>query len=48
MIDPSTGALSAQDFTKLAIEPSAERYFIFLLLFVFSLVERKNEQQINS
>src|SRR5438552_2584007 len=31
--------------TQSSIEPSAERYFIFLLLFVFSLVERKNEQQ---
>jgi len=31
--------------TQSAIQPSAERYFIFLLLFVFSLCERKNEQQ---
>src|SRR5438128_1452245 len=29
-----------------AISPSAERYFIFFLCFVFALYERKNETQI--
>jgi len=38
--------LESQDLGSWRILPSAERYFVFMLYFVFALYERENEIQI--